>query len=137
VGGETDSGLTAQTSRFNTKNNRITRCQPMPKPDNPYYSTVSVEECIYVLSDEQFLCYDVPKDQWSSLAMPMKPSYAPAMVLKQHRLIAMGGHDVAGDWKNPNDRVQVYDLKTRKWEVQKNMPLKLTRHWAVVMKLSS
>jgi hypothetical protein len=135
VGGVTDSGLTSDTCRLNVKDNRIVRCQPMPRVAVVLTSTVAVNRQVYVLSRRQFLCYDLEKDTWVRLALPVKPCLNAAMVCKQHRLVAIGGYDVKGDWKNPNDRVQVYDLNTKKWEAQKNMDQKLTWHWAVVMKV--
>jgi hypothetical protein len=133
VGGVTDSGLTSDTCRLNVKDNRIVRCQPMPKAAIVYRSTVAVNRQVYVLAPIQFLCYDLLADTWVRFALPMKPCFNVAMVCQQHRLVAMGGY--YDDLENPNDRVQVYDLNAKKWEAQKNMDRKLTYHWAVVMKV--
>ena len=106
----------------------------MPKVHTIYRSTVAVGNRVYVLARTVFLSYDVRLDQWCKLPIPTKPSRIPAMVLKQHKLVAMGGDD--GDWKKPNDRVQVYDMNKNTWSLEdKTMPLKLTGHWAFCMKL--
>jgi hypothetical protein len=74
-------------------------------------------------------------DQWSKLPMPMKPSYAPAMVLKQHRLVAMGGNDHDNN-RHPNDRIQEYDIARNQWSlVAKTMPLKLVHHYAFTVEV--
>ena len=63
----------------------------MPKGGNIHNSTVAVHQHIFVLAHSLFLQYDVTKDQWSQLQLPMKPSHRSAMVLKENHLLILGG----------------------------------------------
>ena len=133
IGGDTDNGWSSQVCKFSTQTGKWIKCQNIPKADFVYRSTVVVYRNIFVLDRSSFLQYDVDIDQWHELPVPVKPSRAPAMVLKQGCLLALGGYE--DDNSKPNDCIQTYDPSSKKWSLEKKkMPLPLVYHWVVTIK---
>ena len=122
-----------QTIKLNTQTGAITQCLSMPKGDCcAHRSTVIFHHQIFVLDKRLFAQYDVMKDQWTVLQLPLKPSFNPAMVLRQNHLVMLGGFEK--DEENPNDDIQKYDMSSKRWSLEKRkMPLPLSCHWAFVM----
>ncbi len=134
IGGYTGKVWLKQTLKYNSRTGKWSQCQPMPKTGCVDASTAVVNRQVFVLDRDLFLQYDVPTDTWTELSLPMKPSQCCAMVLKQKRLIALGGFDE--EYKKPNDRVQTYDLASKTWKVEKStMPVALLGHSAIVVKI--
>ena len=133
MAGDTSYGGSSKVHKFNTQTGKWSKCQDLPKADYIHHSTVVVQRSVFVLHKEAFLQYDVDVDQWNELTKPTKLSHAPAMVLKQGCLLALGGF---GKWNTePNDFIQLYDLASKKWTIEKKkMSLPLMWHWAVVVK---
>ena len=102
----------------------------MPKADKVFQATVAVDSLVYVLALKMFLQYDVHADQWSKLPLPPPMErHDLLMVHTQGCLLALGGY--AKDRNQPDDRVQCYNLSSKKWTIRKKkMPLAVTQPWA-------
>ena len=134
MGGHNGNEWSSEVCKFNTQTGKWSRCQNLPMTGNICRSTVVVQHSVFVLHREVFLQYGVDIDQWHELTKPIKLSYAPAMVLKQGCLVAVGGYEKK--WTEPNDFIQSYDLASKKWSIEKKkIPLPLLWHWAVVVKM--
>ena len=136
VGGCSGKEWSRQTIKLNTRTGAMTRCQSMPTGDHVWNSTVVVNRYIYVLARNIFLQYDITRDQWTKLAMPLQPYHRSALVLRKNHLIMLGGHEKHDGGKKPNDGIQKYDLSKKTWSLEtRKMPLPLQAHWAFVMEI--
>ena len=135
IGGHNGKEWSCQTIKLNTRTGAITQCQSMPKGRCcVHYSTVMLHQQIFVLGGLLFAQYDVTKDQWTELQLPLRPSFNPAMVLRQNHLVMLGGYEKIRN--NPNDVIQKYDLSSKRWSLETcKMPLPLTNHYAFVMRI--
>ena len=132
VGGHSGKEWSCQTVKLNIRTGAITQCQSMPEGECVHYSMVAVSRYIYGLACSFFLQYDITRDQWTKLTMPLKPSNRPAVVLQNNHVIMLGGYEK--DRKDPNDVIQKYDLSSKTWSLETSkMPLPLQSHWAFVM----
>ena len=133
-GGYTGNEWLSEVCKFNTQTGKWSKCQNIPKTGNIRRSTAVVHRKVFIFNYDAFLQYDVDMDQWHALTKPMKPLIVPAMVLKQGRLVTLGGYEK--DMKKPNDLIQTYDLSSKKWSLEKKkLPLPLCFHLAVVGKI--
>ena len=132
LGGYSGKEWSRQTIKLNTRTGKTTQCQSMPKRVRVHNSAVTFHQQIYVLDKALFAQYDVNKDQWMELQLPLMPFDNPAMVLKQNHLIMLGGYEETE--KNPSDVIQEYELSSKTWSLEpRKMPLQLCNHWAFVM----
>ena len=130
-GGNTGNEWSSEVCKFSTQTGKWSKCQNLPKTGNIYRSTVVVHRKVFILNYDVFLQYDVDMDQWHKLPKPLKPSYVPAMVQKQGRLVTLGGYKKNSN--EPHDLIQTYDLSSKKWSLEKKkLPLPLCFPRAVV-----
>ena len=135
AGGKTKDSKSKKTYRFSLQNNEWILCADIPTSGlTGMNSTVTVEQKIYVLSFQLFMCFDVQLNQWSKLSAPLIPSHWCSLIHRQNSLIAMGGFEDTKE--NPHKRIQCYDLRKKEWcVIPDTLPLPLSHHTVVVMEL--
>ena len=130
-----------ETYMYQTLTDQWKRCQDMPLTMQVRYyahnSTVAVGHKVFVLSFPNFLVYDTVEDHWTKLVSPIRPCSDAAMVLKQGKLIVLGGRDGSRHWpRKVYGLIQTYDVDRQRWSLEeKTMSVPLAMHAAFVMKV--
>ena len=137
LGGAIGDETSKKMYKFSLENYEWTRCADFIAAVSGLIavdSTVAVEQKIYVLSFQGFLCFDVQLNQWSTLSAPLIPSHWCSLIYRQNSLIAMGGFE--DDYKDSHNRIQCYDLSKKEWcVIPDTLPLPLSHHTVFVMEL--
>ena len=137
IGGITENLMSKRTYKFSLQNNEWTECGDIPASKAGAVncnSTVALGYNIYVLAFDDFFVYNIQRNQWSVLSVPILPSYCCSLVHKDNTLVMMGGFEDTHE--NPHNRIQCYDLQTKEWSlISDTLPLPLAFHTVVVMEL--
>ena len=135
-GVNTDATISRRIVKYRPSTDQWTDRRQMPvNAQSSVASTVAVGKRIYLLGHKDFLCYDTERDNWSILDAPLIPSYWCSMVYRHGKLLAMGGDEGRERLgRSSHDRLQSYDLDSRKWSLLNNtMTVALSFHYSFVV----
>ena len=124
-------GFTTRVEKYDANTGQWEECQPMPLPTDSYRSTATDGNVVFALAYNMrgFLRYDLERDQWTALNMPIKRASCGAFVAKQGCLMALGGCS-----RSTKDYVQTYNPVSDIWKLEEHkLPLPLEQHWAVIL----
>ena len=122
-----------KTLKYQTRLDKWEKCQDIPQNVHAPNSTVAVGHKMFVLDFPDFLAYDTVEDQWTKLAAPIRHCHSAAMVLKQGKLMVLGGYDASGI---THPLIQTYDVHRQRWNLEEEtMSVPLKNHSALLMVL--